>query len=98
MHPIFADEPNGIVVTTVSTCYFQWCYVKVTYDADVDTVSIRFRETAVTTRDLGDGIAAEFGAEHNTVGFNIPDAARHLGGIGALRRVTLEGVGLVAPA
>ncbi len=72
--------------------------MKITYDADVDAMSIRFRETTVTTRDLGDGIAAEFDADGKLVGFEILDAAKRMGGLDTLRQVTLEGVGLAVPA
>ena len=37
--------------------------MKISYDSEVDALSITFHETTVTTRDLGDGIAADFDAQ-----------------------------------
>jgi uncharacterized protein YuzE len=68
--------------------------MKIIYDAEVDAMSIIFSDTTVTTRDLGDGIAAEFDAEGKLVGIEILDAAKRLGGQDPLRQVILEGVGL----
>ena len=70
--------------------------MKITYDAAVDAMSITFSDTTVTTRDLGDGIAAEFDADGRLVGIEILDAAKRLGGQDPLRQVILEGVGLKA--
>jgi uncharacterized protein YuzE len=70
--------------------------MKITYDVEVDAISITFSDTTVTTRDLGDGIAAEFDAEGKIVGIEILDAAKRLGGEDPLRQVILEGVGLKA--
>ncbi len=68
--------------------------MKIIYDAEVDAMSITFSDTTVTTRDLGDGIAAEFDEEGKLVGIEILDAAKRLGGEDPLRQVILEGVGL----
>jgi uncharacterized protein YuzE len=72
--------------------------MRITYDAEVDAISITFSDTTVTTRDLGDGIAAEFDADGKIVGIEILDAARRLGGEDTLRQVILEGVGLKVSA
>jgi uncharacterized protein YuzE len=72
--------------------------MRITYDAEVDAISITFSDTTVTTRDLGDGITAEFDADGKIVGIEILDAARRLGGEDPLRQVILEGVGLKASA
>lgn len=37
--------------------------MKIRYDAEVDALSIVFRETTVTTRTLAEGIAGEYDAE-----------------------------------
>lgn len=71
--------------------------MKITYDAEVDALSIIFRETAVTTRDLGDGITAEFDGDGKLVGLEILDAVKRLGGADPLRQVVLEGIGLKLP-
>ncbi|KPJ74453.1 MAG: hypothetical protein AMK72_01455 [Planctomycetes bacterium SM23_25] len=72
--------------------------MKITYDAEVDALSITFRETTVTTKDLGDGIAADFDSEGELVGIEVLDAAKRVGGRDALRQVILEGIGLKVPA
>jgi uncharacterized protein YuzE len=72
--------------------------MKISYDAEVDALSITFRETTVTTRDLGEGIAADLDAEGRLAGIEILDAVKRLGGQDTLRQVILEGVGLRIPA
>jgi uncharacterized protein YuzE len=72
--------------------------MKIVYDAEVDAMSITFSDTTVTTRDLGDGIAAELDEEGKLVGIEILDAAKRLGGQDPLRQVILEGVGLKVTA
>jgi len=72
--------------------------MKITYDAEVDAISITFRETTVTTRELGEGIAADFDSQDRLVGIEILDAAKRLGGEETFRQVVLEGIGLKLPA
>ena len=70
--------------------------MKISYDSEVDALSITFHETTVTTRDLGDGIAADFDAQGLLAGLEILDATKRLGKIDTLRQVILENVGLAA--
>ena len=72
--------------------------MKITYDAEVDALSIVFRETTVTTRDLGDGIVADFDADGNLAGIEILDAVKRVGIAETLHQVILQGVGLKVPA
>ncbi len=37
--------------------------MKISYDSEVDALYIRFRETTVTTKHLGEGLAADYDAE-----------------------------------
>jgi uncharacterized protein YuzE len=67
--------------------------MKISYDAEVDTLSIVFRETNVTTKHLAEGIAAEYDSEDRLVGLEILDAVRRFGGRETLRQVILEGIG-----
>ena len=67
--------------------------MKISYDAEVDSLSIVFRETTVTTQPLAQGIAGEYDAEGRLVGIEILDAAKGFGGRETLRQVVLEGVG-----
>lgn len=72
--------------------------MRIGYDAEVDALSITFHETTVTTRELGDGIAADFDADGNLVGIEILDAVKRTGNQDTLRQVILEGVGMRVPA
>jgi len=67
--------------------------MKISYDAEVDALSIIFRETSVTTKHLAEGIAAEYDSEDRLVGLEILDAVRRFGGRETLRQVVLEGIG-----
>ena len=71
--------------------------MRITYDAEVDAMSIVFKETTVTTKDLGDGIAADFDSDGRLVGIEILDASERSGGKESLRQVILEGIGLKVP-
>ena len=72
--------------------------MRITYDAEADAMSIVFKETTVTTKELGDGIAADFDSDGRLVGIEILDAAERFGGKESLRQVILEGIGLKVPA
>ena len=39
--------------------------MKISYDAEVDALSIIFRETTVTTKHLAEGIAADYDSKGN---------------------------------
>jgi uncharacterized protein YuzE len=67
------------------------------YDPEVDALSVIFRETTVTTRELAEGIVAEYDAQERLVGLEILDAGSRLDGPAIVREVTLEGVVLAAP-
>lgn len=67
--------------------------MKIAYDAEVDALSIVFRETTVTTEHLAEGIAAEYDAEGRLAGIEILDALKRFGDAETLRQVVLEGVG-----
>ena len=69
--------------------------MKISYDAEVDALSITFRETTVTTEHLAEGIAADYDSEGRLAGIEILDAAKRFGDQGTLRHVVLEGI---APA
>ena len=69
----------------------------ITYDREVDALYIRFTETTVLTKELGEGIAADFDADGRLAGLEILDAAERLGGSGTFRRVTLEDIAISLP-
>lgn len=66
--------------------------MKIAYDPEVDALSIVFRETTVTTRELGEGIAADYDAQGKLAGIEVLDASTRLGGRDSLRHVDLEGI------
>jgi YD repeat-containing protein len=72
--------------------------MKIAYDAQVDALSIIFRETTVTTKHLAEGIAADYDAQGRLAGIEILDALKRFGDADTLRQVVLEGIGPAAPA
>ena len=71
--------------------------MRIRYDPEVDALSVVFRETTVTTKELADGIVAEYDAQDRLVGLEILDAAARLDDPGTFREITLEGVGPATP-
>jgi len=67
--------------------------MKIAYDPEIDALSIFFRETTVTTRELGEGIAADYDAQGRLAGIEVLDAVRRFGDEQTLKQVVLEGVG-----
>jgi len=72
--------------------------MRIAYDAEVDALSIVFREGTVTTKELGEGIALEYSADGRLAGVEILDAVKRFGDAKTLRQIVLEGVGPEAPA
>lgn len=70
--------------------------MRITYDAEVDALSIVFRETTVTSRPLAEGIVADVDADGQLAGIEILDAGKRFGGSDTLRQVVIEGIGLSA--
>ena len=70
--------------------------MKIAYDAEVDALSIIFRETTVTTKHLAEGIAADYDAQGRLAGIEILDALKRFGDAETLRQVVLEGIGPAA--
>ena len=48
--------------------------MKISYDPEVDALSITFRETTVTTKHLAEGIAADYDSEGRMASLEILDA------------------------
>ena len=67
--------------------------MKISYNAEVDALSIIFRDTTVTTTELAEGITAEYDAQGQIVGLEVLDAASRFGDPSVLSQVILEGVG-----
>ena len=66
--------------------------MKISYDAEVDALTITFRETTVTTKHLAEGIAADYDYEGRLAGLEILDAKRRFGDELTFEKVTLEGL------
>ncbi|MFZ0419179.1 MAG: DUF2283 domain-containing protein [Candidatus Sulfotelmatobacter sp.] len=64
--------------------------MRITYDQNVDALYIRFKETTVTTKHLGEGIAADYDADGLLAGIEVLDAVERLGDPSVFKRVTLE--------
>jgi uncharacterized protein YuzE len=67
--------------------------MRIRYDAEVDALSISFRDVTVTTQELAEGLTGEYDAQGRLVGLEILDAAKRFGDPSALQQVILEGVG-----
>jgi uncharacterized protein YuzE len=72
--------------------------MKITYDHEVDALSIIFRDTTVTSRHLTEGITADYDAQGNLAGIEILDACQRFGGSETIRQVVIEGIGPALPA
>ena len=67
--------------------------MRITYDSEVDALSITFRETTVTSEHIAEGIAADYDSEGRLAGIEILDAVKRFGGQETLRQITVEGIG-----
>ena len=67
--------------------------MKISYDPEVDALSITFRETTVTTKHLAEGIAAEYDKHGRLAGIEVLDAVKRFGDPDTMRHVELEGIG-----
>lgn len=68
--------------------------MRITYDPKVDAMYIRFQETTVSTKHLGEGIAADFDAEGYLAGIEILDVLKWLERKDIFKQVILEDVAL----
>ena len=66
--------------------------MKISYDSEVDALSITFREATVTTKHLAEGIAADYDKEGRLAGIEILDAMKRFGDRDTLGKVVLEGL------
>jgi YD repeat-containing protein len=72
--------------------------MRISYDPEIDALSIIFRDTTVTTQELAEGIAAEYDAQGRLVGIEILDAVKQLGDPSVLQQVILERLGPAMPS
>jgi uncharacterized protein YuzE len=67
--------------------------MRISYDPEIDALSIIFHDTTVTTQELAEGIAAEYDAQGCLVGIEILDTVKQLGDPSVLQQVVLERLG-----
>ena len=72
--------------------------MRITYDAEVDALYIRFRETTVTTKHLAEGIAADYDADGKLAGMEILDASKRFGDKDTFKKVILEEISFLPHA
>jgi len=72
--------------------------MKITYDAEVDALYIRFIEATVTTQHVAEGIAVDYAADGRLAGIEILDARKRCGDPEVFRRVVLEDIALAGPS
>jgi len=68
--------------------------MRIIYDQNVDALYIRFKETTVTTKHLGEGIATDFDVDSRLAGIEVLDAVRRMRDPSALKQITLEDVAI----
>lgn len=66
--------------------------MKISYDFEMDALSITFRDATVTTKHLAEGIAADYDKDGHLAGVEILDAIKRFGDRDTLRRFVLEGI------
>lgn len=71
--------------------------MRITYDAEVDALYVRFVETTVTTKHVAEGLAVDYSAEGSLAGIEIVDASARFGDPDVLRRIVLEDITLSGP-
>lgn len=68
--------------------------MKIIYDKDVDAITIAFRDTTVTTKEVQEGVFFDYDSEGRLAGIEILDAAKRLGGDAPFRQASLIGIAL----
>jgi uncharacterized protein YuzE len=64
--------------------------MKITYDARVDALYIRFLDSTVTTKNVSDGVAFDYDAEGKLAGIEILEAGVRIGDREPLQDASLE--------
>ncbi len=71
--------------------------MRITYDAEVDALYIRFSEVTVTTEHVAEGVAIDYGQDGRIAGIEILDASKRLDDHSTFRKLVLEDVTLAMP-
>lgn len=67
--------------------------MKISYDSEVDALYFQFIETAVTTKHLADGIAADYDEKGRLAGIEVLGVLERFQDSEVLRQIVLENVG-----
>jgi uncharacterized protein YuzE len=67
--------------------------VRIRYDAEVDALSILFRDATVTTQELAEGVAGEYDDQGRLVGVEILNASSRFGDPSTFQPIIPEGIG-----
>ena len=70
--------------------------MKISYDPEVDALSIVFRETTVTSKPLAEGITADYDRDGKLAGLEVLDAIKRFGDENTLKQIVIEGIGPTA--
>jgi len=68
--------------------------MRITYDSQADALYIMFKETKVTTKHIGEGIAADYDSEGRLAGIEILDVLKRLGDKSVFKKIVLEKITL----
>ncbi len=72
--------------------------MKITYDPEVDALSIRFQGGTMTSKHPSDGVALDYDAEGRLTAIEVLDASRHFGDLDILKEFTFEELGVKQPS
>ena len=72
--------------------------MKIRYASEVDTMTITFRDTTVTSRQVAEGIAVDYDEAGKLAGIEILDAVKRLGSKDTMKTVVLENDGFAVQA
>jgi uncharacterized protein YuzE len=72
--------------------------MRISYDPEVDALSIIFRETTVTSKHLTEGISADYDCDGRLAGLEVLDAVKRFGDENTFKQVVIEGIGPAVPA
>ena len=64
--------------------------MKIRYDSEVDTLSIMFTNTTVTTQNIIEGIAVDFDSEGHIAAIELLDAIKRFGNKQIFDKIELE--------
>jgi uncharacterized protein YuzE len=72
--------------------------MRITYDAEVDALYIRFIEATVTAQHVAEGIAIDYRTDGRIAGIEILAARKRVDDPDVCRRTILENIALATPA